>query len=227
MDSDITKMDSLRRLFRRAGDIFRGNRSFRTSGEYWEQRYRNGGNSGAGSYSRLAAFKAEVLNHFVATHHVDTVIEFGSGDGAQLTLAAYPRYTGVDVSNAAVESTRQRFAAEPSMRFIHTSELTPGDRAELALSLDVVYHLVEDPVFDAYMRQLFDAGTRYVIIYSSNTEKSWPNPHVRHREFVSWVQTNRADFELAEVIPNRYPYSTSDPENTSFADFYIFERVRN
>jgi hypothetical protein len=213
------------RLLRRARSAIRGKGSFRTSGEYWEQRYRSGGNSGTGSYSRLATFKAEVLNQFVATHEISTVIEIGSGDGAQLTLAEYPSYTGVDVSQVAVESTRRMFAGDPSMRFIHTSELSENDRAELALSLDVIYHLVEDAVFDSYMRQLFDAATRYVIVYSSNTDKSWSTPHVRHREFSKWVAAHRTDFELIENIPNLYPYSKDDPDNTSFADFYIFEKT--
>ena len=216
---------TLRQLIRRAGYAIRGNKTFRTSGEYWEQRYRNGGTSGAGSYSRLAGFKAAVLNDFVATHRVTTVIEIGSGDGAQLTLAEYPDYTGVDVSQVALESTRRLFAGDSSKRFLHTSEMTTTDRAELALSLDVIYHLVEDAVYDGYMGQLFDSATKYVIVYSSNSAKSWSSPHVRHREFTRWVQDHRPDFELVEIIPNRYPYDKGDPDNTSFADFFIFERV--
>lgn len=66
---------------------------FRTSGDYWEQRYRQAGNSGAGSYGRLAEFKAEVLNEFVARHSIGSVVEFGSGDGNQLTLAKYDNAT--------------------------------------------------------------------------------------------------------------------------------------
>jgi hypothetical protein len=45
-----------------------------------------------GSYGKFAAFKAEVLNAFVQEMRVDTVIEFGCGDGNQLTLARYPLF---------------------------------------------------------------------------------------------------------------------------------------
>src|SRR5678815_1312722 len=69
------------------------------SAEYWEERYREGGNSGSGSYNRLARYKADVLNKFVEDNNISSVIEFGSGDGAQLKLASYPRYIGVDVSH--------------------------------------------------------------------------------------------------------------------------------
>jgi hypothetical protein len=35
---------------------------FRDSVSYWETRYASGGNSGLGSYSKFAHFKADVLN---------------------------------------------------------------------------------------------------------------------------------------------------------------------
>src|SRR5580704_5652224 len=72
---------------------------FQSSDQYWNDRYRNGGNSGPGSYNRLAYFKAEVLNQFIRDRGVEKVIEFGCGDGAQLRLAEYPSYIGVDVSS--------------------------------------------------------------------------------------------------------------------------------
>ena len=65
--------------------------SFSGTINYWEDRYRTGHDSGAGSSGRLAAFKAEFLNGLVADHNVSSVIEFGCGDGRQLALAEYPR----------------------------------------------------------------------------------------------------------------------------------------
>jgi hypothetical protein len=64
---------------------------FRTSADYWEKRYRKGGSSGSGSYRKLAEFKAGVVNDFVSRNRIQTVIEHGSGDGAQLWLAKYPK----------------------------------------------------------------------------------------------------------------------------------------
>ena len=75
---------------------------FPGSSDYWRLRYERGGNSGAGSYNRLAEFKAEILNELVSEKSIKTVIEFGCGDGSQLQLAAYPRYLGFDVSAKAV-----------------------------------------------------------------------------------------------------------------------------
>jgi SAM-dependent methyltransferase len=192
-----------------------------TSPTHWERRYQRGGTSGAGSYGRLAEFKAEVLNGFVAARDISTIIEFGCGDGNQLKLAAYPQYTGVDVSETAIARCREIFRGDPSKRFLTLSEHS-GQTAELALSLDVIFHLVEDDIFDAHMNRLFDSAERFVVIYSSNREEQPPEYHVRHRRFTAWIARHRPDASLVEHVPNRFPFDKADPDNTSFADFYIY-----
>jgi SAM-dependent methyltransferase len=204
-------------------DHLRG-KSFKNSAGYWEQRYQSGVSSGAGSYGRLAAFKAEVLNGFVDQYQISSVIEYGSGDGAQLKLARYPSYTGVDISAKAVEMCRAIFANDPSKRFLQADEVTAGMRAALSLSLDVVYHLVEDSIFDAYMQRLFQSAERFVIVYSSNMESDWPTKHVRHRQFTDWVAQNEPQWWLHSTVRNIYPWDPEDTQQTSFADFYIFTR---
>lgn len=195
-----------------------------SSAGYWEARYRDGGNSGAGSYNRLAEFKAEFLNAFVTQHAIRSVIEFGSGDGAQLALADYPAYVGVDVSRTAIRICRDRFADEPRYSFLHSTEYSSQTKADLAMSLDVVYHLVEDRVFALYMNQLFDAADRAVVIYASDRDQ-YEAPHVRHRNFTSWIMANRADFVAGGIFPNKYPYDPAAPNDTSFADFHVYFRI--
>ncbi len=194
---------------------------FENSADYWERRYASGGNSGAGSYSKFAEFKAEFLNEFVRERSVRTVIEFGCGDGNQLSLAQYPEYKGYDVSRVAVELCRKRFASDATKTFGLISEYK-DEAADLALSLDVIYHLVEDAVFEAYMRMLFAASTRHVIVYSSDADVSESVPHVRQRKFSKWVQENISNWALVDRIPNRYPYR-GDGTKGSFADFFVYQ----
>jgi len=196
--------------------------AFAGSRDYWETRYASGSNSGVGSYGKFAEFKAEFLNAFVAEQHIASVIEFGCGDGNQLALARYPDYLGFDVSATAVAACRARHAGDASRRFQLIDDYA-GETAELSLSLDVLYHLVEDEVFERYMARLFDAATRYVIVYSSNSERGveQASPHVRHREFTRWVAAQRPAWRLLHHVPNRYPY-TGDYRTGSFADFYVF-----
>lgn len=196
-----------------------------SSGRYWDQRYTRGGNSGPGSYGRLAEFKAKELNKFVRDQGIRSVIEFGCGDGNQLSLAAYPLYTGYDVSPVAIRICRERFAYDKTKQFFVISEYT-DTTAELALSLDVIFHLVEDKTFDAYMSRLFNASSKFVIIYSSNQTKQLKpiSKHVKHRQFTNWVEKNvSANWSLVETIPNAYPYD-GNCERTSFSDFFIFRK---
>lgn len=200
--------------------------AFPGSAAFWERVYREGGNSGAGSYGRLAEFKAEILNDFVRTKNVRRVIELGCGDGAQLQLAEYPEYVGVDVTAGSIQRCSTLFADDPRKRFYRADAL-PKDlgRFELAVSLDVIYHLIENRVFDRYMSTLFAAAEHYVIIYSSNYDDvSTPGPHVRHRKFTTWISQNARDWQPAGFIANRYPVDPEREDDTSFADFYFFAR---
>lgn len=199
-------------------------RRFNGSRRYWEDRYARGGDSGAGSYKELARFKAEILNAFVRDNGTRRVIEFGCGDGNQLALADYPAYTGFDVSDTAIALCRARFAGRGDLSFRPLGEYD-GERADLALSLDVIYHLVEDPVFERHMTLLFESAERHVIIYSSNTDENPPGiePHVRQRRFTDWIDTHMPGWRLVRRIPNRFPFDPGSGRG-SLADFYIYER---
>jgi hypothetical protein len=200
-----------------------GRRPFPGSAAYWEQRYAGGGDSGVGSYTKFAKFKAEVLNAFVASNNIDTVIELGCGDGNQLSLANYPRYLGFDVSTTAVDLCLSKFADDKSKSFKLLDQYA-GETADLTLSLDVIYHLIEDDQFDQHMRILFESATRFVIIYSSNTDDNHhKHRHVKHRQFTSWIEQNVVGWSLDRHIGNRYPYR-GDHEEGSFADFYICKK---
>ena len=198
---------------------------FPGSAEYWRRRYRRGETSGPGSYGRLAEFKAEVLNGLMADWRVGTVMEFGCGDGEQLRLGRYPSYIGFDVSAEAIARCASIFSDDPTKTFRLMDEYA-GETADCCLSLDVIFHLVEEEVFVAYMERLFDAARKYVVIYSSNTDSQlnvtwW---HIKHRRFSDWVERNRPDWVLTRHIPNRYPFA-GDWEKQSFADFYLYKKV--
>jgi hypothetical protein len=197
-------------------------RPFHDSESYWVDRYKSGGNSGAGSYNRLADFKADVLNGYVVKNDIRSVIEFGCGDGNQLKLASYPSYIGFDVSPDVVATCGKIFKADTTKTFKLVKDYA-GETAQLALSLDVIYHLIEDNVFEKYMETLFDSAQSYVIVYSSDKSDKQTS-HVRHRNFTKWVDENRREWQMLEHIPNRYPYA-GDNETGSLADFFIYRKM--
>ncbi len=198
---------------------------FKTSSQYWHDRYEAGKNSGVGSYGLFAKFKADVLNDFVKKNDINTVIEFGCGDGNQLHLAHYKQYTGFDISEKALELCHLQFSADSSKKFKLMHEYRQ-EKYELSLSLDVIYHLVENEVFASYMTNLFAAATRHVIIYSSNHDDVAPSDskHVRHREFTKWIDKNITGWKMTDKIPNKYPYK-GNYKTGSFADFFIYGKT--
>ena len=78
------------------------------------------------------------------------------------------------------------------------------------------------------MENLFSAAEKFVIIYASNKNENHC-PHVKHRKFTDWIEQNQNNITkgwvLKEKIENKYKYSPKNTEDTSFADFYIFEKL--
>lgn len=199
---------------------------------YWDSRYTSNRDSGAGSYGRLARFKAQFLNRFVQEWEIGSVVEFGCGDGAQLSLAKYPKYVGLDISQAVVEKCRRRFEGDHSKRFEHYNPecFDPVTcQAELALSLDVIYHLSNDRIYRQYLEHLFESAVRYVIVYSNSDQSELPGvnesaAYIRFRDFLSDVERWFPGWSLVSAAANRFPYSVLNSEQTSFADFYVFQK---
>ena len=197
---------------------------FGNSRLYWERRYRLGGDSGVGSYGREAAYKAEVLNAFVRDKQIETVIELGCGDGHVLSLVDYPRYLGLDVSKSAIERCGRQFAGDAAKSFLWYDPKNGADlgdflQADLTLSLDVIFHLVEDEVYDNYLRNLFGISRRYVIVYSTDAEAASKVPHVRHRTFTRSVEQRFPDFK---VIDKR---AAATGEGAAATTFVMFKRT--
>jgi len=226
----IKHIPILGKLIKRVITYFK-NIEFPGSENYWERRYKTGGTSGPGSYNRLAKYKADVLNQFVKDEGINEVIEFGCGDGNQLSYASYPNYIGLDISKSALVLCIKKYKNDPTKSFfLYNSESFCDKKgifkAALVLSLDVIYHLVEDKVFYKYITDLFIASRKYVIIYSSDYDSPL-SFHIRDRNFTKHVKENVKEYELIEVIKNKYPIDEKDPENTSKADYFIYKRVES
>ena len=205
-------LDRLFNLLRRAR--YPGSRS------YWEKRYAAGGNSGAGSSGRLATYKAEWLNRFVLENQIQSVVEFGCGDGQQLQLANYPPYFGLDIAPAAVARCQGLFAGDPAKQFAvyDPYSFQPGNcRAELALSIEVLFHLTEDDLYYLYLQHLFASAQRWVVIFAPDEADTTGGrfPHFRPRRFTPDVPPG---WVLRERAPNPH-------RDISISDFFVFERL--
>lgn len=199
--------------------------AWKGSAVYWEERYIGGGNSGSGSYNRLAEFKAEIINEFVEKKAIKTVVEWGCGDGNQLVLAKYPKYIGYDVSKRAIAICKERFKKDTSkiFKWCGNETILNENIGDLAISLDVIYHLVEEDIYHMYMDRLFHSSRKYICIYSCNFTYI-PALHVKCRKFTDYIEQNFKEWKLIRFVPNRYPYEENNSDNTSWSDFYFYEK---
>lgn len=199
------------------------NDTFAGTNAYWNKRYKEGGNSGKGSYGFYADIKNDYINRFIKTHGIQSVIEFGCGDGNVLAKAEYPRYIGLDIAKGAIQLCKEQYKGDKTKSFFWYDPDAFVDNhgvflSDLALSLEVIFHLVEYEVFDAYMRNLFAASSKYVIILSSDDPNARiTGPHVVHRKFTDWIATNRPDFKQIDYLEH-------PEQEINFSNFYAFEK---
>lgn len=194
------------------------------SNEYWEKRYAFGNTSGDGSYGHLAEFKAKIINGLIKTHNVASVVDYGVGDGNQCNLidTTNIRYYGIDVSQTAIDLCVNKFQDNKIFMLVDDF-ITLKTSCELAISCDVIYHLIEEDVYQNYMKNLCDFSHKYILIYAKDQNINHAK-HVRFRKFSDFMNTTQ--YHLLEHIPNPYPQQQlgQNNKNTSPSDFYLYTK---
>ena len=217
----LKKCKSIILLFSYIKDKYK--KLFFKSSDYWEKRYSLGKNSGVGSYGELAVYKADIINSFIENQEIDSVMEFGCGDGNQLSYYKIKKYIGIDVSETAISICKDKYKYDNRKEFIvyneYKSKKDEIKNADLTLSIDVLFHLVEDHVFKEYITELFERSDNYVIIYSTNFNKKYKSPHQLDREFTSFIQTNINNFKLVKKVKNPFK------GDKTMSDFYIYKKL--
>jgi cyclopropane fatty-acyl-phospholipid synthase-like methyltransferase len=208
--------------------LFKKSKAF-NSASYWEDRYKMGGNSGAGSYNKFADFKASVLNNAISEFEINQVIEFGCGDGNQLAKLSIPSYIGLDVSETILKHCIIKFNNDKTKSFFIYNGNAFVDNHDIflsdaAISIDVIFHLVEYNVFKKYLTDLFSCAKKLVIIYSADLDYPQKTEHEFYRKFTSYININFPEWKLDKVIKNKYIPNDFDDADGSLADFFFYTR---
>jgi SAM-dependent methyltransferase len=196
-------------------------RSFPTSTVHWQRHYEHGGDSGPGSYGELATYKANLINQVVRERGIRSIIELGCGDGNQLSYLEVEQYIGLDISKVAIQRCVARYGGNPKRSFIWYDQNNFHDplrvvSADCAMSLDVIFHLLEDDIFAAYMQNLFNCGRRFVIVYGTDEEEMQrKHVSVRLRKYSDYIAANISEFRVALHVARK----------EGFGDFYLYERI--
>lgn len=161
---------------------------------YWERRYANGRNSGEGSTGNNAKFKAREVINVMTSERARSIIDWGCGDGkvAARIAARSKKYVGVDISSTVINRLRRK---HPKHQFyLHDAH---GTRCDLALSLDVLFHILDDDRYYKYLDNLFGSAKRLVLIHSTNRDE-YVNEHVRHRLITADIESRQPKWALVK-----------------------------
>jgi SAM-dependent methyltransferase len=196
-------------------------RSFAGSAAHWQRHYERGGDSGPGSYGEFAEYKARLINEAIRERRIGSIIELGCGDGNQLSYIDVDEYIGLDISKMAIQRCCARYIGNTKRSFIWYDQDYFHDplrivSADCAMSLDVIFHLIEDEVFARYIQHLFSCGRRFVMIYAFDREKERrDHVSVRYRKYSDYIVRKIPEFRVAQHVP----------ADGTFGDFYLYERI--
>jgi SAM-dependent methyltransferase len=167
---------------------------------YWESRYKSGGNSGWGSHDASSVnFKKDYINTWINEFKTKTIVELGCGDGNQLSyFDNYDKYYGYDISPNIIEKNKVKFKGDDTKEFESDIDKLLLNKYDLALSLDVIYHLVEEDVFETYMHNLFKLSDK-VCIFATDVEEPIKVPHIRHRKINDFITKHYPNYKLTDV----------------------------
>lgn len=180
---------------------------FRSAEHYWENRYARGGNSGPGSRGAELRHKLAFVQKFITDNRVKSVFDYGSGDGEFASKLVVPTYYGYEPS----PSARQMFFDRDLPRSYMTG--TWLYLAELGLSLDVIFHVVDADDYVEYLENLFRTSLKWIIIYGfeSSEEELWP--HIKPRPFTRFIANRFPEWVLISKIPSGFGEKT----------FYVYQ----
>lgn len=167
-------------------------RNLQEIASFWDSRYKSGGNSGAGSYGDAAISKAAFVNRIIRDFDIQTLIDFGCGDGNQLSLFDLNGidYLGLDIAPEAIMICKNKFKDQKdTQKFDLLNGYSSSAYAgyDLALSFDVLYHLTDDKAYFEYLDALF-ASSRYILIYSMDFVDPHWSGHSRPRKFTDDIK---------------------------------------
>ncbi|MFA5886400.1 MAG: class I SAM-dependent methyltransferase [Patescibacteria group bacterium] len=188
---------------------------------YWEKRYRQGGNSGLGSYGVLSDFKTNIINKFIQEYQAETMIDFGCGDGQQIKNIKIKKYLGLDIAPSSVQMCQKLYSDDQSKSFIlyhPQSFFNNFIKADLVICLDVLYHITSEVDLKKTLTDIFSCANNLVILYT-NTENF---NYRRGRHIVYWdtykYLKEFKNFLILETIAQKY-------RDQSGADFIILKKL--
>lgn len=190
--------------------------------DYWDKRYLSNGTSGLGSYGVLAEFKADIINEYIKQKGIKSAVEFGCGDGSQLSKINYDSYIGLDVSRVCINKCKLIFRKYENKKFY---VYKPGEMSQdikdvnndMIVCLDVLYHITNEEDFIKTLDDIFMLNCPYIMIYTMLTEPKAPlSIHLKYRNVFEYL-SKYPNYTQLSIVNQKYP-------NESYSDFLVVEK---
>lgn len=171
--------------------------------KYWQDRYKNKWNSGAGSYGANAQFKADFINKYVEEHKIFNVLEVWCGDWNNLWLYKIENYVWWDVSQKAIDICKKKYNHDDSKWFVLMDEKSMKNPEEiwvdLVICLDVLFHVFPKKEWEKTINFCFNAGKR-VLLYTF----LYPTGHAEHindYRITPYLDTKGIKYKIYKDVP--------------------------
>lgn len=148
---------------------------------HWEKRYRDGGDSGYGSYGEQANLKIKLIKENVSD--IKSIIDFGCGDFSfgKRVIELFPKasYVGIDQSSYKINELSAKY---PEYKFINDFNLKSD--AGLLLCIDVLFHVLDDEDCKKIIDDLKKHWTKYLVLSAFDRDgEPEPNGQAVMRRF--------------------------------------------
>lgn len=169
---------------------------------YWEERYAKGQNSGSGSYGENAKFKANVINRVIEDYDCRDMVEFGCGDGNQMTLFNPIPYIGYDISQTIIAKNQVKYSNLSHAEFeVIDMDWDYSRIRDLSICVDVLFHLTIKKDWERLIDIVCSAAKKAIVIVT-NTEVIPKEyfPHVNFKRKILPLLDLRSDLIIEEVV---------------------------
>jgi len=173
------------------------------SEQYWERRYKSGGNSGGGSYGNGLVNKVELITDLMEKYDIKSIADVGCGDCTIVPkLPHLESYVGYDISSTIIDRHNSK-NTNPSYKYKLISELESLG-LDLSLSLEVIFHQVNDEEYIEYMDNLVKTDSFYILILTMNDSildtHHVKAAHIKYRDVVNKM-SQYPNYELIGTFP--------------------------
>lgn len=146
---------------------------------YWDNRYKNGGDSGYGSYGPQLVNKLNWIKNNIKD--IKSICEIGCGDfnlGSKLCCIFNAQYLGFDISQFIVD--RNNFLYQQYFKLMDHDKVPKSD---LLVCVDVLFHITDEQEYERMLNTLKNKWTKYLVMTAYERDDNETASHVKIKKF--------------------------------------------